>query len=45
MRDWTTTYFAGLIFLAACAVVGAAIVLALGNNPALERPARAVPAE
>jgi ACS family tartrate transporter-like MFS transporter len=45
LRDWTTTDFAGLIFLASCAVVGAAIVLALGHNPALERPANVVPAE
>ena len=45
LRDWTGTDFAGLIFLAGCAVVGAIIVLALGHNPALERPAQTAPAE
>jgi hypothetical protein len=39
------TDFAGLIFLAGCAVVGAIIVLALGHNPALERPAQTAPAD
>ena len=45
LRDWTGTDFAGLIFLAGCAVVGAIIVLALGHNPALERPAQTAPTE
>jgi nitrate/nitrite transporter NarK len=45
LRDWTGTDFAGLIFLAGCAVVGAIIVLALGHNPALERPAQTGPPE
>jgi ACS family tartrate transporter-like MFS transporter len=45
LRDWTGTDFAGLIFLASCAIVGAIIVLALGHNPALERPAQTAPAE
>jgi ACS family tartrate transporter-like MFS transporter len=45
LRDWTGTDFAGLIFLASCAVIGAVIVLVLGHNPALERPAQAAPAE
>jgi MFS transporter, ACS family, tartrate transporter len=45
LRDWTGTDFAGLIFLASCAVVGAIIVLALGHNPALERPRQTAPAE
>jgi MFS transporter, ACS family, tartrate transporter len=45
LRDWTGTDFAGLIFLASCAVIGAIIVLVLGHNPALERPARTAPAE
>jgi MFS transporter, ACS family, tartrate transporter len=45
LRDWTGTDFAGLIFLAACALVGAVIVLVLGHNPALERPAQTAPAE
>ena len=40
LRDWTGTDFAGLIFLASCAVVGAIIVFVLGHNPALERPAQ-----
>jgi ACS family tartrate transporter-like MFS transporter len=31
--------FASLMFLAACAIIGAVIVLVLGHNPALERPA------
>src|SRR6201999_2250645 len=39
LQDTTGGDFAGLIFLAACAVIGAAIVLVLGHNPAVERPA------
>jgi MFS transporter, ACS family, tartrate transporter len=39
LRDWTGTDFAGLIFLC-CAIVGIVIVLALGHDPALERPAQ-----
>lgn len=39
LRDWTGgADTAGLIFLACSAVVGAVIVLALGHNPALEKP-------
>ena len=38
LKDYTHTDFASLIFLAACAIVGAIIVLVLGHNPALERP-------
>jgi MFS transporter, ACS family, tartrate transporter len=34
--------FAGLTYLAACALIGAGIVLALGHDPALERPAEGV---
>jgi len=41
LKDYTHGDFASLIFLAACAVVGAVIVLVLGHNPALERPAEA----
>jgi ACS family tartrate transporter-like MFS transporter len=44
LRDWTGTDFAGLIFLSSCAVVGAVIMLVLGHNPALERPAHTAPA-
>ena len=40
LRDWTGTDFAGLIFLSSCAVIGAVIMLVLGHNPALERPAQ-----
>ncbi len=38
LKDSTGNEFAGLIFLAACALIGAGIVLALGHDPALERP-------
>ena len=39
LRDWSGgADSAGLIFLACSAVVGAVIVLALGHNPALEKP-------
>jgi ACS family tartrate transporter-like MFS transporter len=44
LRDWTGTDFAGLIFLSICAVLGAVMVLVLGHNPALERPAQTAPA-
>jgi MFS transporter, ACS family, tartrate transporter len=44
LRDWTGTDFAGLIFLSSCAVIGAVIMLVLGHNPALERPAQIAPA-
>ena len=37
LKDYTGGDFAGLLFLAACAVVGAVIVLVLGHDPALER--------
>jgi MFS transporter, ACS family, tartrate transporter len=40
LRDWTGTDFAGLIFLSTCAVIGAVIMLMLGHNAALERPAQ-----
>jgi ACS family tartrate transporter-like MFS transporter len=39
LKDWTGTDFASLMFLAACAIIGAIIVLVLGHDPALERPA------
>jgi ACS family tartrate transporter-like MFS transporter len=38
LKDMTGGDFASLMFLAACAIVGAIIVLVLGHNPALERP-------
>jgi hypothetical protein len=41
LRDWTGTDFAGLIFLSSCAIIGIVIVLVLGHNPLLERPAKA----
>jgi len=44
LRDWTGTDFAGLMFLSSCAVIGAVIMLVIGHNPALERPAQAAPA-
>jgi D-galactonate transporter len=34
--------FASLVYLAVCAVIGAAIVFALGHNPALEHPTEGV---
>lgn len=37
LRDWSGTDEVGLIFLAACAIVGIVIVLVLGHDPALER--------
>jgi hypothetical protein len=36
LKDQTGGDFASLMFLAACAVVGAVIVLVIGHNPALE---------
>jgi hypothetical protein len=44
LRDWTATDFAGMLFLAVCALIGIVIVLILGHNPALERPAQTVSA-
>ncbi|MGD0719576.1 MAG: MFS transporter [Roseiarcus sp.] len=43
LKDATGGDFASLMFLAACAIIGAAIVLVLGHNPALERPAADAP--
>jgi ACS family tartrate transporter-like MFS transporter len=37
LKDQTGGDFASLMFLAACAVVGAIIVLVIGHNPAMER--------
>jgi nitrate/nitrite transporter NarK len=37
LRDWSGADEVGLMFLAACAIVGIVIVLVLGHNPALER--------
>jgi MFS transporter, ACS family, tartrate transporter len=45
LRDWTGTDFTALIFLASCPIVGIVIVLALGHDPALERPAQTALAE
>ena len=39
LQDTTGSDFSGLMFLAACAVIGGVIVLVLGHNPAVERPA------
>jgi ACS family tartrate transporter-like MFS transporter len=38
LRDWSGADEVGLIFLAACAIIGIIIVLVLGHDPALERP-------
>lgn len=38
LKDYTQGDFVSLMFLAACAIIGAVIVLVLGHNPALERP-------
>jgi ACS family tartrate transporter-like MFS transporter len=43
LRDWTGSDFAGLIFLASLPIIGIVIVLVLGHNPSLERPATARP--
>ena len=37
LKDRTSSDVAGLVFLSACALVGAAIVLTLGHDPSLER--------
>ena len=42
LKDITHGEAASLVFLAACAVVGAVIVLVLGHDPALERPTEGV---
>jgi ACS family tartrate transporter-like MFS transporter len=39
LKDSTGSDYTSLMFLAACAIVGAVIVLVLGHDPALERPA------
>ena len=44
LRDWTGDDFAGMTFLASLPIVGIVIVLALGHNPSIERPAQAAPA-
>ena len=42
LKDITHGEAASLVFLAACAVIGAVIVLVLGHDPALERPTEGV---
>ncbi|MFZ0210933.1 MAG: MFS transporter [Roseiarcus sp.] len=42
LKDSTGNEFAGMAFLAGCALVGAGIVFVLGHNPALEKPAPAL---
>jgi ACS family tartrate transporter-like MFS transporter len=42
LKDVTHGEAASLIFLAVCALIGAGIVLVLGHDPALERPAEGV---
>ncbi|MDE1947634.1 MAG: MFS transporter [Burkholderiales bacterium] len=44
LKDRTGGNFASLMFLAACAVVGAVIVLVIGHDPALERAPAQAPA-
>jgi MFS transporter, ACS family, tartrate transporter len=39
LKDSTGSEFAGMAFLAVCALIGAGIALALGHDPALEKPA------
>ena len=39
LRDWTGTDLAGLTFLSACPIIGIVLVLVLGHDPLLERPA------
>jgi ACS family tartrate transporter-like MFS transporter len=39
LRESTGNEFAGMVFLAACALIGAGIVFAFGHDPALEKPA------
>jgi ACS family tartrate transporter-like MFS transporter len=41
LKDSTGSEFAGMAFLAVCALIGAGIALALGHDPALEKPALA----
>jgi ACS family tartrate transporter-like MFS transporter len=41
LRNWTGTDLAGLTFLATFPIIGIVIVLVLGHNPLLERPAKA----
>jgi nitrate/nitrite transporter NarK len=41
LKDATGAEFAGMVFLALCALIGAGIVLVLGHDPALEKPAPA----
>jgi MFS transporter, ACS family, tartrate transporter len=41
LKDSTGNEFAGMAFLAACALIGAGIVFVLGHDPALEKPALA----
>ena len=43
LHDWTGADFAGLMFLSGCGVIGAIIMLVLGHNPAVERPAQSAP--
>ena len=38
LKDSTGSEFAGMAFLAVCALIGAGIALALGHDPALEKP-------
>ncbi len=45
LKDATHTEFASLAFLAACALIGAGIVLALGHDPSLEKPTEIAPAQ
>ena len=42
LKDFTGNEFAGMAFLAACALIGAGIVFVLGHDPALEKPAPAL---
>ena len=41
LKDSTGSEFAGMAFLAVCALIGAGIAFALGHDPALEKPALA----
>ena len=41
LKDSTGDDIAGMVFLAACALIGAGIVLVLGHDPALEQPMEA----
>jgi len=42
LKDLTGAEFAGMAFLAVCALIGAGIVFLLGHDPALEKPAPAL---